>query len=66
MSTITMQQTENAIHSTVKQELVTRWRATWILPEQEVVAFGTPSDAGVGGRLAVREHAEALRRLRDS
>lgn len=33
---------------------------------QEVVAYGSPSDAGEGGRRAVREHAEALRRLRDA
>jgi hypothetical protein len=39
------------------------WR---VLPLQEVVAFGSPTDAGVGGRLAVREHAEALQRLRDA
>jgi len=34
--------------------------------DQEVVAYGSPSDAGEGGQRAVEDHAEALRILRDS
>jgi hypothetical protein len=36
------------------------------VPDQQVVSFGTLADAAEGGRLAVREHADALRSLRDS
>ncbi|MFL5953847.1 MAG: hypothetical protein ACJ76I_07040 [Gaiellaceae bacterium] len=47
--------------------LTTAWatESSWIL-SQEVVAYGSPADAGEGGRLAVRQHGDALRQLRDS
>jgi hypothetical protein len=51
--------------STDQPQTPTSWKADWIL-EQEVVDYGSPADAGEGGRLAVREHADALRRLRDN
>jgi hypothetical protein len=40
--------------------------SSWAIIRHEVVSYGSPSDAGLGGRLAVRENAEALRRLRDA
>ncbi len=54
-----------ATTSTDQPQAEQTWQAEWI-PSQEVVRFGSPADAGEGGRLAVREHAAALRRLRDS
>jgi hypothetical protein len=43
----------------------TDWAGTWVILEQEAVAYGSPADAGEAGRIAVREHADALRILRD-
>jgi hypothetical protein len=40
-------------------------QVTWNVLRNEVVAYGSPSDAGEGGRRAVQEHADALKRLRD-
>lgn len=67
MSTVTITTTPptGATTSTDQPQAPTAWKADWIL-EQEVVVFGSPADAGEGGRRAVREHAEALRRLRDN
>lgn len=66
MSTVTITTTPPmGATSTDQPQAHTAWKADWIL-EQEVVVFGSPANAGEGGRLAVREHADALRRLRDS
>jgi len=69
MSTLTMTNTATLFGATTSTDLRPAtwadWRADWLLP-QEVVVFGSPADAGEGGRLAVREHAEALRQLRDN
>jgi death-on-curing protein len=48
---------------------VANWTTSWLVltrEETEVVAIGSPSDAGFGGRLAVPEHADALQRLADA
>jgi hypothetical protein len=58
--TINSAPAQRATGATPKVEQV-----TWRLRRQEVVAYGSPSDAGEGGRRAVQEHADALRRLRD-
>jgi hypothetical protein len=50
--------------STEQTQAHAAWEASWILA-QDVVDFGSPADASEAGRLAVRENAEALRRLRD-
>ena len=67
VSTVTINTTPamSVTTSTDQPQAQTAWKADWIL-EQEVVVFGSPADAGEGGRLAVREHAGALRRLRDN
>ena len=64
--TITQTPVQQATFSTPSSPATTVRDATWHIDSQEVVAFGSPSDAGEGGRLAVRENSEALRRLRDA
>lgn len=63
--TITRTPMQRATFSAGKQSAAVR-DASWGIVRQDVVAYGSPSDAGAGGRLAVRENAEALRRLRDA
>ena len=66
--TVTIKRTpvQQATFSAPRAPETTVRSATWHVASQEVVAFGSPSDAGEGGRLAVRENTEALRRLRDA
>lgn len=52
-----------------RAESVACWSTPWIVypkGKQEVVAFGSPADAGRGGRIAVRQHADVLQRLADA
>ncbi len=64
--TITRTPAHRASFSAPGRQSATVHNATWATLQQEVVSYGSPSDAGTGGRLAVRENAEALRRLRDA
>ena len=66
MSTVTITQTSLDLQQVQQTtESAGAWEAAG-QPDQQVVSFGTPADAAEGGRLAVREHADALRRLRDN
>lgn len=57
---------QQATFSVLGRQSATVREASWGVSHQEVVSYGSPSDAGHGCRLAVRENAEALRRLRDA
>lgn len=66
MSTLTITETPlGANTSTDQPRTDADWSGEWIVLEQEVVVYGSPIDAGEAGRVAVREHADALRILRD-
>jgi hypothetical protein len=67
VSTLTITETPlGATTSTDQPRTEADWHGTWLILEQDAAAYGSPADAGEAGRIAVREHADALRILRDS